>query len=479
MLHRMDTAREETELSALPPADEPSSRDGMFAIAIVVAILALVGAVVAVGMGWRAIDESSAGTGGGGGAGDQAMVSLTEFAVTPATVGVGGSLHVMDEGTAAHNLTIEGTDLKTADLPVGGDAVLQLGDLAAGKYTMYCAIPGHREAGMQAELTVTEGGAPAAGGGGDKATGGAATGTMDYDAMTAAMLDSMAKFPAATKGTGNTVLEPTEVLADGTKVFDLVAEITKWERSPGDVVDAWTYNGTVPAPSIHLQVGDKAQFRLENKLPIATDLHLHGLNVDNKFDGVAPITQPVIKPGETFTYEYTADEVAVAMYHPHFHSQLGMPNGMFGSIFVGQVPIPRGKTVGGEVIPADLNVAREFPMVLNDSGVIGLSLNGKSFPATAPIVAKAGDWVLFHYFNEGSQAHPMHLHQFDQIVLAKDGYPLDNPYVADVVNVAPGERYSVLVKLDKAGTWVWHCHILPHVETDKGMFGMVTAVVVQ
>ena len=118
-------------------------------------------------------------------------------------------------------------------------------------------------------------------------------------------------------------------------------------------------------------------------------------------------------------------------------------------------------------------------MVLNDSGVIGFSLNGKSFPATAPIVAKAGDWVLFHYFNEGSQAHPMHLHQFDQIVLAKDGYPLDSPYVADVVNVAPGERYSVLVKLDKAGTWVWHCHILPHVENDKGMFGMVTAVVVQ
>jgi len=194
---------------------------------------------------------------------------------------------------------------------------------------------------------------------------------------------------------------------------------------------------------------------------------------------VAPLTQDIIKPGETFTYEYVADEVSVAMYHPHFHSQLGLPNGMFGSVFVGQVPIPRGQTVGGEVIPADLKVAQEFPMVVNDSGVIGYSLNGKSFPATAPIVAKQGDWVLFHYFNEGSQIHPMHLHQFDQIVLAKDGYPLDNPYVADVVTVAPGERFSVLVKLDKPGTWVWHCHILPHVEDENGMFGMVTAVVVQ
>ena len=118
-------------------------------------------------------------------------------------------------------------------------------------------------------------------------------------------------------------------------------------------------------------------------------------------------------------------------------------------------------------------------MVLNDAGVIGYSLNGKSFPATAPIVAETGQWVLIHYFNEGTQIHPMHLHQFDQIVIAKDGFTLDQPYVVDTLNVAPGERYSVLVNLDKAGTWVWHCRILPHVEGDKGMFGMVTAIVVQ
>ena len=245
------------------------------------------------------------------------------------------------------------------------------------------------------------------------------------------------------------------------------------------MVDAWTYNGVVPAPSIHLQVGDRAQFRLHNELPIATDLHLHGLNVDNQYDGVAPITQPLIEPGASFTYEYTADEVSVAMYHPHFHSQVGLPNGMFGTIFVGQVPIPRGRTIGGEVVPADLQIAQEFPMVLNDAGVIGYSLNGKSFPATAPIVAGAGQWVLFHYFNEGTQIHPMHLHQFDQIVIAKDGFTLDQPYVVDTLNVAPGERYSVLVNLDKAGTWVWHCHILPHVEGEDGMFGMVTAIVVR
>ena len=75
--------------------------------------------------------------------------------------------------------------------------------------------------------------------------------------------------------------------------------------------------------------------------------------------------------------------------------------------------------------------------------------------------------------------HPMHMHGFRQLVVAKDGIPLDQPYWVDTLNVAPGERYSVLFQADRVGTWVWHCHILNHVEREDGMFGMVTAVVVQ
>jgi FtsP/CotA-like multicopper oxidase with cupredoxin domain len=195
-------------------------------------------------------------------------------------------------------------------------------------------------------------------------------------------------------------------------------------------------------------------------------------------DGVAPYTQELIKPGETFSYEFPATDKAVAIYHAHAHGQMMVPNGMLGMLQIGDVDIPRGRTISGVQIPADLQISQEFPMVLNDAGTIGLSLNGKSFPATAPIAGKKGDWILVHYANEGLQVHPMHQHQFDQLVVAKDGIPLDNPYYADVVNVAPGERYSVLMQLTDPGTWVWHCHILNHVEREEGMFGMATAIVV-
>jgi FtsP/CotA-like multicopper oxidase with cupredoxin domain len=47
------------------------------------------------------------------------------------------------------------------------------------------------------------------------------------------------------------------------------------------------------------------------------------------------------------------------------------------------------------------------------------------------------------------------------------------------VNVAPGERYTVLVHATAPGVWAWHCHILPHAEKETGMFGMVTALIVK
>jgi FtsP/CotA-like multicopper oxidase with cupredoxin domain len=144
-----------------------------------------------------------------------------------------------------------------------------------------------------------------------------------------------------------------------------------------------------------------------------------------------------------------------------------------------RVELPAGRSVSGREIPQDVEVAQEVPMVLNDAGTIGLSLNGKSFPATEPIVAQEGDWLVIHYYNEGLQEHPMHLHGFPQLVYAKDGFPLESPRWEDTVNVAPGERYSVLVHADMAGVWAFHCHILTHAERAEGMFGMVTALIVE
>src|SRR5207247_10786331 len=100
-------------------------------------------------------------------------------------------------------------------------------------------------------------------------------------------------------------LAPT-VLADGTKQFELTSKVVKWEVEPGKRVDAWTYNGAVPGPTMRVSPGDKVKVVLHNELPESTAIHFHGLRVPTAMDGVPDITQKPVKPGETFTYDFTA-----------------------------------------------------------------------------------------------------------------------------------------------------------------------------
>jgi manganese oxidase len=436
-------------------------------------VFALLAAVLAFGALLVAADANSKSSAAPTGA---VQVTLTEFAVTPEMISapVGGVLTVVNNGTTDHNLAITGTDIKTKMLNPGESANLDLGDLEAGSYDVLCEVSGHSGAGMAGMLHVGSGSAdPGAEADRLRSTNDASDATMKQpvDAYVAQLTEG-----ANTKGVGNQPMEP-KVLPDGTKEFTLTAAITDWEVAPGKTVQAWTYNGQVPGPWIKVDVGDKVRVVLVNNLPQSTAIHYHGIDVPVEMDGVPDVTQPPVKPGAKFNYEFTAKKPAYGMYHSHHHAEHQVPDGLLGVFQIGNAPVPAGT-------PA---VTQEIPMVLNDAGAIGLSLNGKSFPATAPVMAKVGETVEITYYNEGLQIHPMHLHGIPQQVIAKDGIPLAQPYSADTISVAPGERYTVLVRPTAEhlatnggpGVWAYHCHILNHAEGDQGMFGMVTTFIVQ
>jgi plastocyanin len=402
------------------------------------------------------------------------QVSLREFAITPEMISapVGGTLVVSNTGSVEHNLTIKGTSLKTKQLKAGEADTIDLQSLKAGAYEVFCGVAGHESAGMKAMLHVGSGDSSVA-------TSDLAAGNDASDATMKKPVDAyVAQLTkgANTKGVGNKKLAP-KVHADGTKEFDLTASVIDWEVSPGKTVKAWAYNGQVPGPWLKVDVGDKVRVVLHNQLPQSTAIHFHGIELPNAMDGVPDVTQAPVKPGANFIYEFVAKGPAFGMYHSHHHAEHQVPDGLAGVIQIGDPPLPAG--VGP--------VTQQVPMVLNDAGVIGLSLNGKSFPATAPVIAHVGEWVEITYLNEGLQIHPMHLHGLPQLVIGKDGFALPQPYPADTVAVAPGERYTVLVHVTadflgangKPGVWAFHCHILNHAESDTGMFGMVTTFIVQ
>lgn len=284
------------------------------------------------------------------------------------------------------------------------------------------------------------------------------------DAMDAMHEKGIKAFPAKTAGLGNQIMKP--VLDTGVKVFELTAKKIQWETEPGHMVEAWAYNDQVPGPQIRVREGDRVRVILHNQLPESTVIHFHGLEVPNEVDGVPFITQPPVKPGQSYTYEFTVPNAGSHMYHSHHNSAKQVGLGLLGAFIVE----PKQTTQHDH---PDVDEV----LILND-GTHGYTFNGKSFPATQPVVAKLGQTVRIRFMNEGMMIHPMHLHGMHMTVIAKDGWPVPAPWRCDTLNVAPGERWDVIVKCNNPGTWAFHCHILPHAESEQGMYGMVTALVV-
>jgi uncharacterized cupredoxin-like copper-binding protein len=85
------------------------------------------------------------------------VIELGEMYVEGAlTVKEGASVAVVNEGAAPHNLVIFGGPT-TPDLTNGQAAELDLSELEPDNYLLFCSIAGHKEAGMEAVLTVEPG----------------------------------------------------------------------------------------------------------------------------------------------------------------------------------------------------------------------------------------------------------------------------------------------------------------------------------
>jgi len=449
-------------------------------LAFVAALAALCVAIF--GLSDSGGSESASG-GGGGGSKPTIDVVMKDFGFEPATITIptgGAILHLMNGGAVVHNFQAPELGISSIDVAAGQSYDLTIGETPAGTYKVICPQPGHESAGMVGSLVVSD----TAAGGGETSGGtdtGSGTGTetghdaASNSAMDAKMLAAAQLYPAKTQGHGGDLAEYT-MSADGYKEFVVDVMVVDWEVEPGKIVKAWTYNGVVPAPEIHVETGDMVRIIFNNKTPQTTSLHFHGIRVPNVMDGVDPYTEDPTVPGASHIYEFEAKGPAVGIYHSHHNAQEQIPNGMFGALTIDEIPTPQ---VLIDEYGYPEKPTKTVNMVLNDAGTIGLSLNGKSFPATEPYTLRVGQTMLVHYMNEGLMVHPMHLHQPMGWVIAKDGVPLITPMPTDTILVAPGERYSVLYMGTDPGVWAWHCHILTHAETPDGMRYMVTALIVE
>lgn len=265
------------------------------------------------------------------------------------------------------------------------------------------------------------------------------------------VLAAMAAFPAALAAARG---EPGHRFEEADVEITLVASVFEWEVAPGHVIEAWGYNGEYPGPTIRVKVGQKVRITLVNELPEDTTIHFHGLEVPNDEDGVPGITQPTVHPGEEWTYEFVAPKAGTTMYHTHAHTVTQLPKGLFGAFIVDPADGPLD------------DVDQEVTMLLHETQGY-YTINGKAFPGTLEdvVAVETGDSLIIRLINAGNEHHPMHLHGHQFTVVELDSNRLATPFTVNTQDIAPGQTIAVRVEANNPGTWLFHCHIIPHVTT--------------
>lgn len=267
--------------------------------------------------------------------------------------------------------------------------------------------------------------------------------------------------PKAEVDFGQQPLKPT--MEDGVPTFDLVLRKVQWDTGGGAFKEAYTVNGMVPGPLLRVKEGQLTRFRVKNELDEASSIHWHGMILPAAQDGVAHLSQDPIEPGETFVYEYKPGPAGTHWYHSHFDGAKQVMMGLFGPLIV------EPANPSHPAHPSQYD--SEHIIMIGDSG-LGLTMSGKGFPHNLPMKVKEGQRVLIRMINVGVGNHPMHLHGHDYAMVAKDGNPLASPPLVNTVDIAPGETYDLKFKANNPGSWLFHCHILPHAEGPDGMFGL-------
>ncbi|MFC3747087.1 multicopper oxidase family protein [Paenibacillus sp. GCM10012306] len=144
------------------------------------------------------------------------------------------------------------------------------------------------------------------------------------------------------------------------KTFNITAQVANLNLGGGAMVEAWTYGGSAPGPEIRVKEGDRVVVNLTNKLPEGVTIHWHGLNIPGAVDGVAGVTQDAIKPGETYTYNFIADQPGTYWYHSHQQSEVQTGLGLFGAVVVE----PKEETIKYD---------KDYTVVLHEWNINGLS----------------------------------------------------------------------------------------------------------
>jgi nitrite reductase (NO-forming) len=285
------------------------------------------------------------------------------------------------DGSSVHDLVLDsGAD--SGRLAPGQSTTLDVGVIGRD-IEGWCSVVGHRQMGMVFHVHVTglteaarDAGAATTGMAGMPGMSGSGT-----SSSAASDLDLAASPPAGFRA-HDPVLPPvpaSRVHRRTFRVSDVQADV-----APGVRQQLWTYNGTMPGPTLHGRVGDRFVIRLVNDTQMGHSIDFHA-------GQVAPDqVMRTLAPGRSLVYRFTARHSGIWLYHcSTMPMSVHIANGMFGAVVIDPPDLPK--------------VARSYLLLQSE---LYLGLQGGPADATK-VMAEEPDAVVFNGYADQYDHQPL------------------------------------------------------------------------
>ena len=301
----------------------------------------------------------------------------------------------------------------------------------------------------------------------------------------------------ASTATPSSIVEPNDNrrpagrVDGGTVTVALRAASGRWQpegpAGPALEIEAFGEVGrtlSVPAPLIRVAEGTEIALSIRNDL--AATLTVHGLCTRG-----GPACAPVqVKPSETRQVRFQSGPAGT--YH-YWASTLGAPvpfRELAGALIVDPPAVVEPDRILvitewanltaaqiGQIFAAD--VATEAFVRIKPK--VTFVINGRSWPATERFSYQLGDRVRWRVINLSSQHHPFHLHgfYFDVDSMGNGTRDVrrtaaDRPRVVTQL-LRSGETMDITWVPERAGNWLFHCHVMHHVSLERRLDAGSTA----
>ncbi len=367
-----------------------------------------------------------------------------------------------------HDLSF-GDDLTTRRIMPGESATLDVGVIGSSGEG-WCTIVGHRQMGMVLDVVVR--GAP------------------EKSAPTTSAAAAASSAPGIRLGQAappgfravDAALPP--LTAERTHEITLTVEEVDLEVAPGVHQKRWTYNGSVPAPTLHGRIGDTFVVTLVNHGSMGHSIDFHaGERAPDEVMRTVP-------PGASLTYRFTATRAGIWMYHcSTMPMSAHIAAGMHGAVVIEPDGLPEVDHsyvlvqsevhVDGDGVDPVREVDAASAAADTPDAVVfnGVANQYDARPLTARVGERVRFWVLAAGPNRGTSFHVVG-GQFDT-VWSEGSYRL-RPGAAGSGNGAGGSQVLGLstaqggfveLSLPEQGHYPFVDHVMANAE--KGAHGIL------